>query len=437
MQAEKKLCSLLTAASQANPRLRGWRFNLYYGESLEIGLKNNKIGGPYSAPSYKDSISGEIYLLWEGNHFTSASMTAGTLDNFETELALWEKTAYFDADGAELYQSEIPYPQLECDDEQIEQIIAADCRPAFQILTSGLEKLLENGITKVDANIHLNRTRRFLRDSQGLEFNSRATSLEFYFLGNDSYGKSYVEKRWFKPEEFRRIIDNTTETVKKLDKTPENTEFSGELPLILPPDVLERFLNHFLISNLYGNAVVNCRSCFDVSDFENKKSVLRDDLSLVIDTLRPGRAGSYVCTSEGVPGGYGEFITDGRLQMPILGLKYAQKMHLPPTPLPAGHNCFLRVSKPLPDFQTALKDIKRGLIVYSVLGMHTQDRSNSNFSLTADQCLLVEDGEIKGKVKAVINGNFLNSLCDSRTRFFTEDGEDNPGAIFIGNTHSL
>ena len=80
-----------------------------------------------------------------------------------------------------------------------------------------------------------------------------------------------------------------------------------------------------------------------------------------------------------------------------------------------------------------LKKIELGLIVYSVLGLHTQDASSGKFSLTADQCLLVRNGEVAGKVKAVINGDFLGALKKESSQFSSVAGEDNPGFLFIAN----
>ncbi|HBG16206.1 MAG TPA: hypothetical protein DDW93_05450, partial [Firmicutes bacterium] len=59
-----KLNNLLNHTLLQGLTLEGWRFNLHTTNLLEVGLKNNKLGGPYTAPSLKTETAGEIYLLW-------------------------------------------------------------------------------------------------------------------------------------------------------------------------------------------------------------------------------------------------------------------------------------------------------------------------------------------------------------------------------------
>jgi PmbA protein len=107
---------------------------------------------------------------------------------------------------------------------------------------------------------------------------------------------------------------------------------------------------------------------------------------------------------------------------------------MPPTStLAGGGGFFFTGSKALPDWEQLLSETEHGLIVYSVLGMHTQDASSGHFSLTADQCLLVENGQIKGKVKAVINGDFLGALNREESRLCRVEGEDNPAFAFTAS----
>jgi PmbA protein len=204
---------------------------------------------------------------------------------------------------------------------------------------------------------------------------------------------------------------------------------SGKIQLLFPPGIFESFLGQFLLTNLYGSLVVNRQSCFTLSDFKDERLVLREDLSLEANTLLPYRAMSYPCTSEGVAGGSVLFIDKGKLKTPILSLKYAKKAGLAPTPMPSG-GFFLKSSRSIDTWEKLIKQTEHGMIVYSILGLHTQDTSSGHFSLTADQCLLVERGEIVGKVKAVINGDFLKALLQEDSRLAFLEGEDNPGFAF-------
>lgn len=436
MTIEEQLGEKLAQAQNKNSKLQAWRFNLYNSESLDIGVKDNKLGGPYSAPGYKKSLSGELYLIWEGQRFTSAKLDAQTVDNFDQAFALWEKTAYFDPDGVGLYAPP-SLPEVPLDDEKVQQVIRTDIKPAFQVLTAGLETLLDQGIRKVDARINCSYVQRVMCTSDGFKFKVNQTPVNFYFIANDSYGKGYAEKRWAEASEIRRVLETTINVNRQLDQTVA-ANFSGPLTLILPPEMFESFLSHFLITNLSGGLVVNRQSRFGLDDFKGQQQVLREDFGLKINNLRPYRSGSYSCTSEGVPGGEISLINAGKLQTPLLNLKYSRKTGLNPTPMPTGGGgFFFESSNKLPTWEELLPTIKQGLIIYSVLGMHTQDAASGNFSLTADQCLLVEEGQVRGKVKAVINGDFFAALNQADSQLYVEPGEENPGLVFVGQTYAL
>jgi PmbA protein len=431
LQYYEQLAQLLRDCQGRNPRLKGWRFDLHQSHGLEIGLKNNKIGGPYSTPGYKESISGEIYLIWEDCHYTSAKLDSQVGEHFDEYLNLWHATAYHDPDGVGLYQPE-RLPETPLSDEPTVRVAGGDFEPAFQLLSRGLQELRAAGVAKVDAKFKCFESRRYLANSAGLTVAYPQTPLEFYFIANDSYGEGYAEKRWPTEAEVVKTIRETAR-IGKLLQHPVAAKLAGPLTVLLPPDIFEALLSHFLITNLYGSLVVNRQSRFTATDFQTKRQVLREDLDLSADPLQPYRSFSYNCTSEAVPAKAQTFISNGRLASPILNLKYARKMGLEPTALPGGDGFFLKCRSSLPTWDELIGQTKRGLIVYSVLGLHTQDASSGLFSLTADQCLLVEKGKITGKTKAVLNGDFLGSLLREDSHFGAVAGEDNPGYAFTAN----
>jgi PmbA protein len=431
MQYHQQLAQLLQDYQRRNPHLTGWRFDLQQSNGLEIGLKNNKIGGPYSTPGYKQSISGEIYLIWEQRHFTSAKLDSQVTEHFEEYMTLWRTTAYYDPDGVGLYQPE-QLPEVPLADPQTTQVANGDFEPAFQLLSRGLRELQVAGISKVDAKFKCFESHRYLVNSNGLTVTYPQTPLEFYFSANDSYGEDYGEKRWPTEAELAKTINETARIGKLLQQTAV-VKLAGSITLLLPPDIFEALLSLFLMTNLYGSLVVNRQSRFTAEDFQQQRQILRTDLDLYANPLQPYRSFAYNCTSEGVPAQQQTFVQNGRLLTPILSLKYAKKIGMPPTALPGGSGFFLRSSRPQPTWEELIGQTERGLIVYSVLGLHTQDAGSGQFSLTADQCLLVEHGQITGKVKAVINGDFLGSLLREDSQFGRVAGEDNPGYSFIAN----
>ncbi|HYH04748.1 MAG TPA: metallopeptidase TldD-related protein, partial [Bacillota bacterium] len=295
----------------------------------------------------------------------------------------------------------------------------------------GLAELTAGGIQKVDAKCKCFESHRYLMNSEGLTISYPQTPVEFYFIANDSYGEGFAEKHWPEPAELEKTITETVRVGKLLQQNAA-AKLSGPVTLILPPDTFESLCSHFLLTNLYGSLVVNRQSRFTAEDFTGNRQILREDLDLVANPLLPYRSFSYICSAEGVPAKAQTFIKDGRLLTPVLNLKYAKKMGMEPTAL-LGGGFFIKSRQPMPGWDELIGQTKRGLIVYSVLGLHTQDASSGQFSLTADQCLMVEDGQITGKVKAVINGDFLASLLKPESQFCTVAGEDNPGYAFWAN----
>jgi PmbA protein len=429
----QELAAKLRKLQTQKSDLEAWRFDLHETKGVELGLKNNRLGGPYSAPSYKRSVSGELYLIWKEHRYTSAKLDSQVISAFDEYKDLWQTTAYYDEDGVGLYQPE-KIPSLELADSQAKQIVHHDFQVPYQLLEDGLKKLFNWGATKVDGKVRCFETHRTIMNSAGLVVEYPQTPCEFYFEVNDSYGEVYHEKKWPQPFEIERIINNTGQIGVQLSQPALLTNLSGPILLIFPPSIFEAFLSYYLITNLYGGLVINRQSRFSLADFQNQRSVLREDLNLDVNVLLPHRSFSYPCTSEAVPGGTCTLIAQGRLQTPLLSLKYAKKSGLAPTPLPSGGNgFFLKPNSGAGTWEQLIGETDNGLIVYSILGLHTQDSSSGVFSLTADQCLLVRNGKIIGKTKAVIHGDFLDSLRQGASKFGFMEGEDNPGYAFWAN----
>lgn len=435
MNPALKLRDALNRYKKSHPELIDWRFDLHQARGLEIGLKDNQIGGPYSAPSYKRSISGEIYLIWSGQRFTSARIDNQTIEDFSTSVQLWEKTAYHDPEGVGLHTPNA-LPDVKTYDPSVSDIIDNTSHRPFELLHHGKDFLHQEGMNQIDGKIKCFEDHRYILNSQGANIDYLQTPVEFYFEVNHRYGKSYAEKKWPRFEEIETLLKQTAAVGLLLEKEHHKT-FSGTARIIFPPEMMESFVDHFLISNLYGSHVVNRQSRFSQADFESNRQVLRSDINIFIDNLQPYRRFTYPCTAELVPGGHLELIHSGCLQTPILNLKYSKKMGLEPTPAPISGGFFLRPSGgPAPSWNEMIHQTENGLIVHSVLGLHTQDASSGHFSLTADQCLTVENGEISGRVKAVINGDFMSSLLDETASFADCSGEDNPGFFFNASASS-
>ena len=408
--------------------LTGWRFDLHQVNQVEVGLKNNRLGGPYSSPSFKEDMGGEIFLHWGQGRYTSGKLDRRTIEEFETNWELWQRTAFQDDAGPELVAPYEP-PQIKVLDDKVRQVVSGEDRLPFELLTLTLGKLQDRyGTKKIDGRFKATLDKRTVMNSLGLHVQYEQSPVSFFVSGEDSFGDSYAEKRLPLPEEIDYLTNYVGETLKLLHNELSLPR-TGRIPILLPPKVVEAFLDHYLTSNLMGSLVFNKQSAYTKEDFIQQRQAFRGDLTLSIDGTRPLRSGSYRCTSEGLPSGQIGLVKEGRLNTPVLNTKYGKRLGMKPTPIPAGNGMLIRIPA-AGNIEGLYGSVENCLIVHSILGLHTQDYSSGDFSLTADQCLWVEKGEIKGKVKAVIAGNFFMALQSTDTAFAYTQRDDNPSMLF-------
>lgn len=405
----------------------GWRFELGAGRSLRVGVKDGRIGGPYEPPSFALGIGGSLYLRWSDGLVAHGNLDAAALEEWEERLATWRAGAYRDPDAPEIPAPQ-PLPSVETADPNVVQAVTGAPDPLFAWLAEALGRLRAAGVAQVDAGAGASAGDRFVFTSTGLRAAHPETGCTFWVSGEDLYGQGYRKRRLPRPEEVEFVVADVVETVPALrteDRAP-----SGPLPVLLPADVFEAFLGTFVGANLSGRAVLEGTSAWTLEDFRGGRQVLREDLDLVVDTLLPLELAASPVSGEGVPGGRAELIRAGRLVTPLLDLKYARRAGLPPTPAPGGPpGLLLRPAGPLPSAAELIAEIELGLLVYAVMGLHTQDPATGSFSLVAPQSRVIRDGKLGGKVKAVLAGNFHAALRDPASRFATFPYELNPGLL--------
>ena len=79
------------------------------------------------------------------------------------------------------------------------------------------------------------------------------------------------------------------------------------------------------------------------------------------------------------------------------------------------------------DWDIFQREVDDAILVLSVLGLHTQDRTSGNYSLSTSQALLVRNGTVRGRVKATLNGNLFDQLRDNSVRLVRFKGQHSPG----------
>jgi PmbA protein len=141
------------------------------------------------------------------------------------------------------------------------------------------------------------------------------------------------------------------------------------------------------------------------------------------------KSGSYRFTQEGVPAGRCSFIREGRLIQPVLNLKYARRYGGSPTPVPTGNDTLHLEGPPELSEKEAYETGTGGVMVLSLLGVHTQDLASGDFSLASPQSLGIDRGKPDGRIRGTLSGNLFDLLRSDDLRLVRFTGEHTPGLL--------
>jgi len=79
-----------------------------------------------------------------------------------------------------------------------------------------------------------------------------------------------------------------------------------------------------------------------------------------------------------------------------------------------------------------LSTIGTALLVFSFLGLHTQDRTSGEYSLTAPNAVVISRSQLQGRAKVTLTGNFFQQLQSESFRLVTFPGHHFPGMWLEG-----
>jgi predicted Zn-dependent protease len=312
------------------PKIRGWRFDAAEGRSVSLSVVDNKLGGVYGPATARDSLGGGLYLIWEDNQRSSASIDRRTVPEFEERLKEWRASAFVDERAPEILEPR-PIPDVELFDPSIRELLEGNIDLFFKTLKQGDKELRESGVEFLDAGISASVSMRYLRNSKGLSLTYPSTMFSFSFYADSLYGNGYGKRIMAPAGEFERIIEDVKVTT-ALMKQPAEFKSTPECRVLLEMGVAGSFIGSYIASNLSGSGVANRQSAYQLEDFKAGKQVVRQDISLFIDGLRSFETTASRCSSEGIPGGQGYLIQNGKLVSPSLDLKYAGITGFEPSP---------------------------------------------------------------------------------------------------------
>jgi PmbA protein len=415
----------LQFAFDAQHAISEYRINLSERRSVGIGIRDNDVGSVYSPFSFSASTSGGFLVQWQDGRLSRGNLDGNSLLIIDQILAHARQAAYDDPDAAQflgpqqvrdipLFSNDIP--------------LLFDQRSSYLLeMVERLEQLAARYEAKtLNGGIGVSQGQSWLRTSQGLALSTSGTSLSYSGSFDGIIGEGRSHRSVPTLDEIEAQIILAGEYLQAL-RGSANGIANGKRMVVLHPDVAYSLFNFFVWGNLGGASIYQGQSPFRIEDFHERKQVFRDDLTVRIDPWQPLGIASFAYTSEGVPSAPISYIDQGRLTQPVLDLKYARRLGLPPTTPPGSEESVWLQAATEHEWSAYQPQLDEAILVLSVLGLHTQDRSSGNYSLSTSQALLIRDGVIQGRIKATLNGNLFDNLRDPELHLIRFPGQHSMG----------
>jgi len=401
-------------------------------KGCQIGITNEEIAGVYNPITFSSEISGDCLVQWQDGLISSANLNNETLYRFERFLKDLKLLKYKDPAMANFLSSQ-KYPSVKLYDQKVDDVVEGKEKILLDLVLK-LKKWQNKIKTKVkEIGAYTTSIENVVFTSQGL-FESEKSTLCGYV---SSYEEKIVLEDNLRKIPEKEIIEKKRIFIEQfysyLTKSRKVKPKEKKMPVLLMPWVSKDLFYHFIISNLDGSSVYNKESHFSLNDFKDKKQALRADLNLKYDPTIDFDVGSYKFSGEGVSSQPTDFIKNGKLETPILDLKYAKLQKSKPTAIFTIQATPLLKSEKEISFENCLDAIDEGVIVLNVLGLHTQSSVSGDYSLPSPQVLYVKNGKILGRTRAIIVGNLFEDMNQKDFQLINFATEKFPGFLIKTN----
>ncbi|AHF07745.1 metallopeptidase TldD-related protein [Desulfitobacterium metallireducens] len=412
---EDLLYKAQTSPADQKLKIRDWRIVVHEAQLISLGIKDNEPGSVYTPPSYRQGESGEVVIVWEDGRLSQARVQAVSGKNAqvgEEQLQEWYQAAYEDPDGREIPAPEA-IPLVAVEDRAVQRILAGEDEILFEQVSRLLKDRPEQA--EMQAGIQAAWGYRHIRNSKGLAVTYQESQYALSYSFDSLVGGWFAKRRLISEEEWVRTWQQTLEYYQAMQQ--EADPVGTQTTVVFSPGVLDSFLEQFIVPNFVGQSILEGQSAFRVEHFEKQEQVFNEGLTLMVDPLRPFELGSYLVTSEGIAAERTVLVQDGVLKTPFLRVKDARRWGVKPTALPQGTSGLYLKHNQEESWSEVLAGIEDGILILSVLGMHTQNSVAGEYSLSAPQSLRIENGKIVGKTDVKLSGNFFKDLKSPYTRF--------------------
>lgn len=416
-------------------RIKDWRIVVHESEAVALGIKDNSPGSVYTPPSYRQGESGDVFLVWQDGTCSQTMVQlplANAPEYWQRALEEWRQFAYADPDAAHLPAAE-SLPLVAVEDRAVQRIIAGDDKILFAQVDSWLRE--KPAQAQMQGSIQAAWGYRHVRTSTGLAVTYQQSQFAAWFSFDSLVGGGFAKRRLIRPEEEKKLWAQTVKRYEWMQKPA--APVGGKTQVIFAPSMTEDMLRQFILPNFSGDRVIEGQGAFGKESFLDNSAVFHQELSLLIDPLRPLELGSYLVTSEGVPAQETVLVQNGKLITPFLRVKDAVRWGAKPTAVPQGTaGLYLKHRAEVP-WADALGEVEDGVLILAVLGLHTQDSVSGSYSLSAPHSLRILNGQIVGKTDVKLTGNFLKDLAAPTTRTAKSDLQTHPYLILKTGVQSL
>jgi PmbA protein len=191
-----------------------------------------------------------------------------------------------------------------------------------------------------------------------------------------------------------------------------------KLPVIFTPLTLFALLSRFAAAT----APVNIHNQISPLCGKLGEKIFSDKLSIWQDPFDTEMSDSTGFDSEGTPTQKMSFVDKGVFKALALDLNYAQKLKMAPTGngfrqalegLPMAQPINVCLATGQSSLEAMISGIKEGIIVHSLMGAHSGNVLNGDYSVGVSAGFMIQNGKITGRVKdCLLSGNAYETLSD-------------------------
>jgi PmbA protein len=422
---------LLAAFDSARPdgrRVSHWSVCHTESCGLDLGVKDAQVGNAHAPLALSETCGARYRLVWDDGRVSNGYIERRLLEHDPALAVAHARLAAYDDPDAAHVAGPSRFADVLLWDARAQALARGEVPGLVSRLDAVRRAVADGGMRTWSGSFAASHGRSRVLSSAGLEATSESTSTGWHVTFNGEVGDGFSARAPESDADFSTRVERLVALARLLDR-PATAPASAVRPVLFHPHVVESYVLGTLFANLAGATVAHGEGHFRREQFGSDRPVLREDLTLRIDPVQPLRAGSYRYTTEGVPAAPCTFMAGGRLVQPVLDLKYARRLGLAPTPVPAGTDTTHLEGPPRLARENALGQIDGGVLVLSVLGVHTQDSASGDFSLSAPQTLVVRGGEPVGRTRGTISGNLFALLSGDSLHLVDFEGERTPGLL--------